>query len=220
VEPAERPSVAPKGRAEAAERPATNDRSGRSRDGREFEDREGAAERERSYELSNSSTRGRGREQRDRYEHDGGDRGKRAPHYAQGKVAKVKPYNNGYRVWIHGSSHPYYVPQAYWRPGYFNVGMTVRVGGYYNPSGWYDYYGDYECNTISEQRMRGIVEDVDYRRGELLLDMVGGGYVTIDVSHRREPVRPGDYVVVYGNWNRWGRFVALDVDIIDRAYRW
>lgn len=179
--------------------------------------------------------RGRGNEHRDRY----GDRprgrghddvrggrgyssqhGKRAPHYAHGRVSKVKPYKNGYRVWVVGAPYPYYVPNAYWRPGYFGVGMTIRIGGYYNPSGWYDYYGDYECASIAEERLRGIVESVDYMRGEILLDVVGGGYVTVKLRDRHERIYPGDYVVAYGDWNRWGRFVAFDVDVIDREYRW
>lgn len=191
----------------------------------------------RSTQVDRTANQGRGNEQRDRRgnttrneqygrnsnQHPNSghvDQRKRAPHYSHGQVSKVRPYNNGYRVWIHGSPYPYFVPAAYWRPGYFNVGMTIRVGGYYNASGWYDYYGDYECNTIAEKRMRGVVEYIDYRRGEILLDVVGGGEVTIEMRDRSERVYEGDYVVVYGNWNRWGRFVALDVDVIDRDNRW
>jgi len=213
------------------------DRSDRVVQGREGAEARPAVEQNRYNQVDRAGNQGRGYEQRDRrggaaqsqhgsqYDNhygnsSGGGHGKRAPHYQQGQVSKVRPYNHGYRVWIHGSPYPYYVPAAYWRPGYFNVGMTIRVGGYYNASGWYDYYGDYECNSIAEKRMRGVVEDIDYRHGRILLDVVGGGEVTIDVRDRYEDVRPGDYVVVYGNWNRWGRFVAIDVDVIDRDYRW
>jgi hypothetical protein len=214
------------------------DRTDRAVQGREgAEAQQAVADRNRSGEVDRSENRGHGYEQRghgedagrngrwgrdqNRYSNSGAvDHGKRAPYYAHGQVSKVRPYNNGYRVWIHGSPYPYFVPSVYWRPGYFNVGMTVRVGGYYNPSGYYDYYGDYECNTIAEKRMRGVVEYVDYRRGELLLDVDGGGEVTVELRDRYEHVHEGDYVMLYGDWNRWGRFVALDVDVIDRDYRW
>ncbi|MFA6955638.1 MAG: hypothetical protein WC538_07190 [Thermoanaerobaculia bacterium] len=214
------------------------DRSDRVVQGRETNgSRPVVADQNRSAQVDRAGNQGRGYEQRDRRgnatrgeqygrgnsQHSTSghvDHGKRAPHYSHGQVSKVRPYNNGYRVWIHGSPYPYFVPVAYWRPGYFNVGMTIRVGGYYNPSGWYDYYGDYECNTIAEKRMRGVVEYVDYHRGEILLDVVGGGEVTIELRDRYERVYEGDYVVVFGNWNRWGRFVALDVDVIDRDHRW
>lgn len=242
--PAGAPAPMARGRADSPrpvvskrnDRADRSNRSDRARGGTTSRDRAVTRDEESSYDLRDASDKGRGRGHQQQYDQQprggrdrgndhhgysaGGTHGKRAPYYAHGRVSKVKPYNNGYRVWVAGSPYPYYVPQAYWRPGYFNVGMTIRVGGYYNPAGWYDYYGDYECDSIAEERMRGVVERIDYFRNEILLDVVGGGYVTVYNHDRHARVRPGDYIVVYGDWKRNGSFVALDVDIIDRAYRW
>ncbi|MBI2212320.1 MAG: hypothetical protein HYU52_01625 [Acidobacteria bacterium] len=243
---AERPAVQPRVRAEVARPVVQPNRGDRVRAGEVTADRTVSRGGERSYQLRDKPEKGRGRGQVDRNPRGGrgrdddryqqprggrghddryqqprsGNHGKRAPHYTEGRITRVNPYANGYRVWIAGAPHPYFVPHAYWRPGYFNIGMTIRLGGYYNTHGWYDYYGDYESSLIAERRMRGVVERVDYFRNEILLDVVGGGFVTILVRDPFEHVHPGDYVVVYGNWNRWGRFVAVDVDVIDRAYRW
>lgn len=150
----------------------------------------------------------------------GNSHGKRQPYYAHGRVSKVHPYGNGYRVWVHGAPYPFFVPAAYYHHGHFGIGMPIRLGGYYNPRGYYDYYGDYESSAIAGQRLRGVVERVDPRRGEFVLNLSGpGGYVTVRM---REHVRlwEGDYVVVYGDWSRNGRFVARAVDVIDDDYRW
>ena len=146
---------------------------------------------------------------------------KQAPYYAHGRVSKVHPYGNGHRVWVHGATYPFFVPAAYYHHGHFNVGMMIRVGGYYNPRGYYDYYGDYASNAIAGEALRGVVESVDYRRGEFVMNLAGrGGYVTVLIPDRGERIWEGDYVVVYGDWSRGGRFIAGDVDVIDDRYRW
>ena len=151
----------------------------------------------------------------------GNQHGKRMPHYGHGRISKVRPHGDGYHVWVGGSAYPFFVPRAYYHPGHFNVGLTIRLGGYYNPRGYYDYYGDYESDAISDERLRGEVDSIDYRRGTFVLDLDGGcGYVTIHMRDRYERVRIGDYVVVYGDWTRRGNFVANYVDVIDHDYRW
>lgn len=151
----------------------------------------------------------------------GSQHAKRAPYYAHGRVSKIHPYGNGYRVWVHGAPYPFFVPTAYYHHGHFSVGMTIRVGGYYNPRGYYDYYGDYASNAIAGEALRGVIEGVDYRRGEFVLNLAGrGGYVTVLIPDRCERIWEGAYVVVYGDWTRGGRFIAGDVDVIDDRYRW
>lgn len=151
----------------------------------------------------------------------GSQQAKRAPYYAHGRVSKIHPHGNGYRVWVHGAAYPFFVPMAYYHRGHFNVGMTIRVGGYYNPRGYYDYYGDYASNAIAGEALRGVVESVDYRRGEFVMNLAGrGGYVTVLVPDRGERIWEGAYVVVYGDWGRGGRFIAGNVDVIDDRYRW
>lgn len=202
---------------ERNERPGglTQDRAGQgSRDDRDSRG---------GYDRTGQSSRGEhwngGNDGRSHYS--GNTHGKRQPYYAHGRVSKVHPYGNGYRVWVHGAPYPFFVPSAYYHHGHFGIGMTIRVGGYYNPRGYYDYYGDYESSAIAGQRLRGVVESVDLRRGEFLLNLAGpGGYVTVRMHEHCVRLWEGDYVVVYGDWSRHGRFVARAVDVIDDDYRW
>ncbi|MCM2316150.1 MAG: hypothetical protein NDJ92_13470 [Thermoanaerobaculia bacterium] len=151
----------------------------------------------------------------------GSQHSKRAPYYAHGRVSKIHPHGNGYRVWVHGAPYPFFVPAAYYHHGHFSIGMTIRVGGYYNPRGYYDYYGDYASDAIAGEALRGVIERIDHRRGEFVMNLAGrGGYVTVLMPERCERIWEGDYVVVYGDWSRGGRFIAGDIDVIDDRYRW
>ena len=153
----------------------------------------------------------------------GGERehGKRAPYYGHGTISKVHPWKGGYRVWVGGSPYPFYVPSAYYHHGHFNVGMTIRVGGWYNPAGYYDYYGDYHCDAIPGQRLRGFVNWIDPYRGVFTLELANSrDYVTVYMGDQRDHVCVGDFVEVYGDWNHNGRFVAGDVDVVRNAGRW
>lgn len=144
----------------------------------------------------------------------GRDHGRRAPHHAHGRVTKVQKWNGGHRVWIAGTPQPYFVPPSYWNRDRFRVGVTVRVGGYYNPAGWYDY----DCWNCGGDVIRGTVVGVDYRRDLADVRLRNGEYVTVILPRRAGYVRPGDYVELYGDWSRRGAFAAYDVDVL-RGYR-
>ena len=69
--------------------------------------------------------------------------GNRTPHYSHGRVSRISPWNGGYRVWIGGGHYPFFVPLSHWRHDRFRVGFDIRIGGYYNSLGYYDYYDPY-----------------------------------------------------------------------------
>lgn len=185
---------------------------GRS-EGRSNHDRGG-----QSYNGSRGGNHDRGGNKQPSY---GGNHAKRMPYYAHGRVSKVHHYGNGYRVWVHGAPYPFFVPTAYYHRGHFGIGMTIRVGGYYNPRGYYDYYGDYASNAIAGRQLRGIVESIDHYRGLFVVNLAGqDGYVTVRIPDRYERIWEGAYVVIYGDWGREGLFLARDVDVIDDRYRW
>jgi hypothetical protein len=153
------------------------------------------------------------------------DRGRSSnhqPYYGSGRVSRVHPYNGGYRVYIVGSPYPFFIPSAYWRYDRFRVGLSIRLGGYYNPLGYYDYYDGYADNReYSEGSLRGVVESVDYRRDTFVVrNDATGSFVTVVMRDRRDDnVRAGDYVELYGDWSRSGVFEAVDVDLLDDARR-
>jgi hypothetical protein len=162
----------------------------------------GAAEAWRSNSRSNSDRDTRAERVR--------DHGRRAPHHAQGRVTKVQKWNGGHRVWIAGTPQPFFVPASSWNRDRFRIGVTVRVGGYYNPAGWYDY----DCWNCGGDVIRGVVVGVDYRRDFADVRLRNGEYVTVILPRRGGYVRPGDYVEVFGDWSRRGVFAAVDIDVL------
>lgn len=152
----------------------------------------------------------RGSDSRYRSDH----RGNRQPYYAQGRVSRYHRHGNGYRVYIVGVPYPFFVPDAYWRHDRFRVGLSIRLGGYYNDLGYYDYY---DGRGYSSGGIRGIVESVDYRRDTFVVrNEATGSFVTVVMRDRRpDNVRAGDYVELYGDWTRSGVFQAYDVDRLD-----
>jgi hypothetical protein len=155
-----------------------------------------------------------------------GSYGNRQPYYGQGRVSRVNRYGSGYRVWIIGSPYPFFIPEAYYRSNRFRIGLSIRLGGYYNPLGYYDYYDGYNDgyynNGYSRGELRGVVESVDYRRDTFVIrNEATGSFVTVVLRDRRDNVRTGDFVEVSGDWTRNGLFEAYDVDQLDydRDYR-
>ena len=146
-----------------------------------------------------------------------------APHasyYHSGRISSYHPYHGGYQVYVVGSPFPFFVPYAYWDPFRFRIGVTIGLGGYYNPAGYYDYYGyqppppyygqGYPAGpvaapapAVSSAVIRGTVESVDYRALTFVLrNEQTGNYVTVDNGGRENhDVHPGDYVEVQGTWN-------------------
>ena len=143
----------------------------------------------------------------------------RQPYYASGRVSRYERYNGGYRVWISGAPFPFFVPEVRFRAFPFRIGLSVRLGGYYNPLGYYDYYDGPAGPVYTSGDLRGVVESVDYRRGTMVLrDDISGSFVTT-VMRGDDPrlgrLRPGDYVTLSGDWNRSGIFEAYRVDDLD-----
>ena len=146
-----------------------------------------------------------------------GSYGNRQHYYTNGRISRISRYGGGFRIWIVGAPYPFFVPEAYYYRNHFRVGLSIGIGGYYNPLGYYDYYDgrDYSSGDI-----RGVVESVDYRRDTFVVrNEATGSFVTVEMRDRRGDVRPGDYVEVSGDWTRSGVFVAYDVDFVDDGYR-
>ena len=142
----------------------------------------------------------------------------RQPYYTSGRVSRVDRYGSGYRVWVVGANYPFFVPLAYYRHDRFRVGVSIQLGGYYNPGGYYDYYdGVYDGRAYSRGDLRGVVESVDYRRDTFVVrNDASGSFVTVVArDRRRDDVRPGDYVEIAGDWTRSGVFQAYQVDVLD-----
>ena len=143
-------------------------------------------------------------------------RNNRQPYYAQGRITNVRRHGSGYRVWVHGARHPFFIPASHWRRDRFRVGLVINLGGYYNRGGYYDYY---DGRGYSRAELRGVVETVDYRRDTFVVrNDATGSFVTVVNRDRRRDVRPGDYVEVYGDWSRSGVLQAYDVDLLDNGY--
>jgi len=154
------------------------------------------------------------------------NRGRRSD-FVSGRISRFVHERGGYRIWVDGGRFPVWIPEA--RISLFprlRVGLSLRIGGYYDPLGYleaYDYYNDgyYGGGAYSSGLLRGIVETVDYRRGTMVVrDDVSGSFVTTLIRDRRlETLRPGDYVEVAGDWTRSGLFEGLRLeDVRDGRY--
>lgn len=151
------------------------------------------------------------------YEHHGN------PYYAHGRISRIDRWNGGFRVYIGGAPYPFFVPEARFRLFGWRVGLDIRLGGYYNPLGYYEYYDDvYDGGSYSAGALRGVVETVDYRRGSFVLrDDISGNFVTVLMRSGDRTfgaIRPGDYVDVAGDWSRNGLFEAYRADLLDGSY--
>lgn len=149
----------------------------------------------------------------------------RQPYYAKGHVSQVKPYRSGYRVWIDTCRYPFFVPAVHYRSNPFGVGDIIRMGGYYNRRGFYDYYC-FDCwrDRYEDKRddvkfkygtVRGKVQSIDERLGTFIIHAEGNDS---DVTVRRGrdrglgDLRVGDYLEVDGEWTRSGYFDAIRID--------
>lgn len=144
-------------------------------------------------------------------------------YYRDGRISRIERWNGGYRVWLGGLSYPYFVPEARFRAFGWRVGLSIHLGGFWNPLGYYDYYdagpyGYYPTTVTSTGYLRGVVDSVDYRRGSLVIrDDASGNFVTVMMrgsDPRFDSLRNGDYVDLSGDWVR-GYFEALSVNNID-----
>jgi hypothetical protein len=138
--------------------------------------------------------------------------------FSEGRVTNFRHERDGYRVWLDGGRYPFFVPEARWRAFPLRVGISVRLGGYYDPLGYIyaDTIGPYGGGSVySAGGLHGVVESVDYRRGTLVVhDDISGAFVTAVMrggDYDFGTLRPGDYVDLSGDWTR-GIFQAYRVD--------
>lgn len=132
-----------------------------------------------------------------------------------GRVERYQPYRGGFRVWIGGAPYPFFVTGDLWRHYGIRIGAVIRLGGYWDPLGYYNAYdvGPYAYQTAGD--LHGVVESVDYyRRTVVVRDDVSGAFVT-GVLRGGDPrlgsLRPGDYVDLTGSWDRSGFFNAYNL---------
>ncbi|MBV9497131.1 MAG: hypothetical protein JOZ54_23050 [Acidobacteria bacterium] len=148
------------------------------------------------------------------------------PYYYSGRISRYERYGSGFRVWIIGAPYPFFIPEVRFRSYPFRVGLDIRLGGYYNSLGYYDYYDAGPIGTsyaYTNGDLRGVVESVDYRNGTVVIrDDISGDFVTTVLRTRdrlADDLRPGDYVELTGAWTR-GVFEAYRVASLDAgAYR-
>jgi hypothetical protein len=153
--------------------------------------------------------------------------------YHDGRISRIEHWNGGYRVWFGGFGYPFFVPEARFRLFNWRVGLSIHLGGFWNPLGYYDYYDGvdpyysagigYAPGTVATSGyIRGVVESVDYRRGSMVIrDDASGSFVTVMMrgdDPRFDSLRNGDYVNLSGDWVR-GYFEAYRVDNVDDGYR-
>jgi hypothetical protein len=131
----------------------------------------------------------------------------------QGRVSRVEQYRGGYNVWVGGARFPFFIGADRWSRFPIRVGLDIRLGGYWNPAGYYDVYDVGQYATAGN--LHGVVESVDYRRGTLVMrDDVSGSFITV-VMRGNDPrfgsLREGDQIDLTGAWNRSGVFDAYNV---------
>lgn len=138
----------------------------------------------------------------------------------QGRVSRVERFRGGYHVWVGGARYPFFVSFDRWSRFPIRVGLSIRLGGYWNPAGYYDVYDVGPYATAGN--LHGVIENIDYRRGTLVMrDDVSGSFVTV-VMRGNDPrfggLRQGDYIDLTGAWNRSGVFDAYNVADIRGGY--
>jgi hypothetical protein len=135
--------------------------------------------------------------------------------YYSGRVSRVERFGGGFRVWVGGAPYPFFVSAERWSRFPIRIGLNIRLGGYWDPIGYYNVYdvGPYAYSTSGD--VHGVVESVDYRRGTAVLrDDVSGSFITVLMrgnDPRLGDLRTGDYVDLSGAWNRSGVFDAFNV---------
>lgn len=138
-------------------------------------------------------------------------------------MTRIEPYRGDYRVWVGGSRYPFHVPASHYRRNRWGVGVEIRIGGIYNPGGYYDYYEDGYRDSRRNDYVRGVVVDVDRRSFVLRDDRSGERLRVLMVGRDRtfDHIRRGDYIEVTGDWTR-GVFEGYRADILDsrRDRRW
>jgi hypothetical protein len=138
--------------------------------------------------------------------------------FSEGRVTRVERGRGGYRVWLDRGGYSYFVPEARWRLFPLRVGLSIRLGGYYDPLGYVyaDQIGPYGGGSFyTAGGLHGVVASVDYRRATMVvLDDISGSFVTVAMRGSDRDfgyLHSGDYVELSGDWTR-GIFEAYRVD--------
>jgi hypothetical protein len=191
-------------------------------------------DRNRSYDNNRNFDRNRGYQQNRGFDRNRGyapSYGRGNAYYHDGRISRIERWNGGYRVYLGGALYPFFVPEARFRLFGWHVGLSVHLGGFYNPLGYYDYYDGvdpyygngyaYAPTVATSGALRGVVESVDYRRGSMVIrDDASGSFVTVMMQGndpRFDSLRTGDDVDLSGDWVR-GYFQAYRVDNVDDGY--
>jgi hypothetical protein len=179
------------------------------------------AEHRPSRETTRRDDRGRSSDRYDSRRHDG----RRELQYFSGRVSRYERHRDGYRLWIGGAPYPFYVPSSRWHRSPFRVGVSVRIGGYYNPEGYYDYYEDggySDRGGYAREYASGYVESIDYRGGRFVIQEARSRRLVTVLMRNRDrffdDLRRGDFVELSGDWTR-GVFEAYRIDDVDRGRR-
>lgn len=153
----------------------------------------------------------------------------REPHYAEGRVSRIDRWRDGYRVFIGGGGYPFFVSSGDYRRQPFRVGLMVRVGGYYNPLGYYDLHyrsdrydrgsrGRYDGLRYSEATLKGVVKSIDMKAGTFVLynEPTEGNITVVMLGRERwEDLRAGDHIELEGRWTRTGYFDAHGMSFVN-----
>jgi hypothetical protein len=163
----------------------------------------------------------------------------------EGRVTQLSRQNDGYRVRLDRGDYWYHVPQSVLgsRGNGFAVGVSVRLGGYYDSRGYVhvssadwldnDHYRGRRDDRDDRYRDRdrrgdrrddfisGVVERVDRRGTILIRDQRTGRRVTAVMArgnNRRgvdlNDLRRGDRVTLRGDWERGGVFEVHRIEDI------
>lgn len=203
------------------------DRNNNNNNNNRSYDRNRTYEQNRNYDRNRTYDRNRGYDNRG-YSNRGyaPSYGRGNAYYHDGRISRIERWNGGYRVYVGGALYPFFVPEARFRLFGWHTGLSIHIGGYYNPLGYYDYYDGVDpyyapAAVATSGYLRGVVESVDYRRGSMVIrDDASGSFVTVMMrggDPRFDSLRNGDYVDLSGDWVR-GYFEAFRVDNVDDGY--
>ena len=146
--------------------------------------------------------------------------------FREGHVDRIMHEQGGYRVWVGGFGFPFWIPEVRWASWPLRVGLSIRIGGWWDPLGYYNAYdvGPMGGYYSTPGNIHGVVESVDYRRGAVVIrDDISNSFVTIALrgsDPRLGDLRPGDYADLSGQWTRGGIFEAYRLEALNggRAY--
>lgn len=159
-----------------------------------------------------------------------------------GRISRFEHERGGYRIWVGGSSFPYWVPESYFFGRRIGIGLDLRLGGvfrdgavyvdalgwpgdpyyadpyYYSPG---SYVGSASIRATDGELVQGVVDGVDYRAGLLYVrDAASQRVVTVDMrridrNYGRvsfDDLRPGDRITLTGAWVGDGQFAAARIE--------